>query len=134
MSKERTLWLISPLKVNDIIDDAGMFFFYEDDGLYVMYLKRDYEKQERFLLKVETINDAKFETLEEVLKAYPYAGQTTKEMSETFNHKGMWHRVPKSVKHPWKTKWKSIWKKVKSLQMDWMKPERQIKGERKWKD
>ena len=24
--------------------------------------------------------------------------------------------------------------KVKSLQMDWMKSERQIKGERKWKD
>ena len=55
----------------------------------------------------------KFETLEEVLKAYPYAGQTTKEMSETFNPEGMWHRVPKSVKHPWKTKWKSIWKKLK---------------------
>ena len=114
MGKERTLWLISPLKVNDIIDDAGMFFFYEDNGLHVMYLKRDYEKQEKFLITVETINDEKFETLEEVLKAYPYAGQTTKEMSETFNPEGIWHRAPKREKHPWKTKWKDIWKKLKS--------------------
>ena len=49
MGKERTLWLISPLKVNDITDEARTFFFYEDNGLYVMYLKRDYEKQEKFL-------------------------------------------------------------------------------------
>lgn len=113
MGKERTLWLISPLNVNDIIDEARTFFFYEDNGiLYVMYLKRDYENREKFLIKVETINDEKFETLEEVLKTYPYAGQTTKEMSETFNPAGTWHRIPESVKHPWKTKWKNIWKKI----------------------
>ena len=110
--KEKSLWLISPLQVNDIIDDAGMFFFYEDDGLHVVYLKRDYEKQEKFLIKVETINDEMFETLEEVLKAYPYAGHTTKEKGEKYNPEGMWHRVPKSVKHPWKTKWKNIWKNI----------------------
>ena len=112
MSKKRTLWLISPLKVNDIIDEARTFFFYEDNGVYVMYLKKDSENREKFLIKVETINDEKFETLEEVLKAYPYAGQTTKEMSETFEPEGMWHRAPKSVKEPWKTKWKNIWKNI----------------------
>lgn len=89
-----------------------MFFFYEDDGLHVVYLKRDYEKQEKFLIKVETINDEKFETLEEVLKAYPYAGQTTKEMSETFESEGMWHRAPKSVKEPWKTNGKTYGKNI----------------------
>ena len=118
MGKERTLWLISPLKVNDIIDEARTFFFYEDNGLYVMYLKRDYEKQEKFLIKVETINDEMFETLEEVLKAYPYAGHTTKEKGEKYNPEGMWHRAPKSVKHPWKTKWKNIWKKLKFFKTD----------------
>ena len=112
MSKEKSLWLISPLQVNDIIDDAGMFFFYEDNGLHVVYLKRDYEKQEKFLIKVETINDEIFETLEEVLKAYPYAGHTTKEKGEKYNPEGMWHRVPKSKKHPWKAKWKKVWKNI----------------------
>ena len=118
MGKERTLWLISPLKVNDITDEARTFFFYEDNGLYVVYLKRDYEKQEKFLIKVETINDEMFETLEEVLKAYQYAGHTTKEKGEKYNPEGMWHRVPKSVKHPWKTKWKNIWKKLKFFKTD----------------
>ena len=112
-NKEKSLWLLSPLKVNDIIDEARMFFFYEDDGLHVVYLKRDYEKQEKFLIKVETINDEMFETLEEVLKAYPYAGHTTKEKGEKYNPEGMWHRVPKSKKNPWKTKWKKVWKKLK---------------------
>ncbi len=36
MSKEKSLWLLSPLKVNDIIDDAGMFFFYEDYTLCIL--------------------------------------------------------------------------------------------------
>ena len=77
-----------------------------------MYIKGDFNKQEKFLIKVETINDEKFETLEEVLKAYPYAGQTTKEMSEQFKPEGIWHRAPKSEKHPWKTKLKNIWKNI----------------------
>ena len=115
MSNEKSLWLISPLKVNDIIDDAGMFFFYEDDGLHVVYLKRDYEKQEKFLIKVETINDEKLETLEEVLDKYPYAGHTTKEISEKFKPEWRRHGIPESMKHPWKTKWnnirKNIWKR-----------------------
>ena len=53
-----------------------------------------------------------FETLEEVLKAYPYAGHTTKEKGEKYNPEGIWHRAPKSEKHPWKTKWKKVWKNI----------------------
>ena len=55
------------------------------------------------MIKVETINDEMFETLEEVLKAYPYVGHTTKEKGEKYNPEGMWHRVPKSKKNPWRT-------------------------------
>ena len=110
---------MSQLKVNDIIDDARTFFFYEDNGIYVMYIKGDFDKQEKFLIKLETINDEKFETLDDVLKAYPYAGHTTKEISETFKPAGTRHVIPESMKHPWKTKWnnirKNIWTSLKKL-------------------
>ena len=51
---------------------------------------------------METINDEKFETLDEVLDKYPYAGHTTKEKGEQYKQEGMWHRVPKIKKHPWR--------------------------------
>ena len=110
--KEKSLWLWSPLKVNDIIDEALKFCFYEDNGLHVMYIKGDFDKQEKFLIKVETINDEKVETLEEVLDKYPYAGHTTKEISEKFKPEWRRHGIPESMKHPWKTKWKKVWKKI----------------------
>ena len=113
MSKEKSLWLLSQLKVNDIIDEALTFCFYEDNGLHVMYIKGDYEKREKFLIKVETINDEKFETLEEVLDKYPYAGHTTKEISEKYKPEWRRHGIPESMKHPWKTKWKRYGKKLK---------------------
>lgn len=110
--KEKSLWLLSTLKVNDIIDEALKFCFYEDNGLHVMYIKGEFDKQEKFLIKVETINDEKFETVEEVLDKYPYAGHTTKETSERFKPEWRRHGIPESVKHTWKTKWKNIWKKI----------------------
>ena len=109
----------SQLKVNDIIDEALKFCFYEDNGLHVMYIKGDFDKQEKLLIKVETINDEKLETLEEVLDKYPYAGHTTKEISEKFKPEWRRHGIPESMKHPWKTKWnnirKNIWKNLKKL-------------------
>lgn len=110
--KEKSLWLLSTLKVNDIIDEALKFCFYEDNGLHVMYIKGDFDKQEKFLIKVETINDEKFETVEEVLDKYPYAGHTTKETSERFKPEWRRHGIPESMKHPWKTKWKKVWENI----------------------
>lgn len=110
--KEKSLWLLSTLKVNDIIDEALKFCFYEDNGLHVMYIKGEFDKQEKFLIKVETINDEKFETVEEVLDKYPYAGHTTKETSERFKPEWRRHGIPESMKHPWKTKWKKVWENI----------------------